>query len=448
MKWIRRPTSVRTRLALWYGLAVGIALVLYAGVVFTFFRASMIEQLDDRLHDDYEAVEHEFERAPDHSLRWSHEVGDPDAQSPEAPWVEISKRGGPVLLKRPTTVDPEAGPFRTQDSTHRLGEEDFFIRVGRSEAVVRRDLRELLWIFAVGLLPAVVLAYLGGRVLARRALAPVGAMTERARVVTADRLGDRLPVENPHDELGGLALSFNELFARLQQSFEQMRRFTSDASHELRTPLTAIRSVGEVGLREKRDDSGYREVIGSMLEEADRLTQLVDGLLTLSRGDAGRLKLAPTSTDLLALARDVAGRLEVLAEEKRQSLVVEGKAPVIRDVDPVVFRQAVTNLIDNAIKYGPEGSRVVVSVGEHEGTATLAVTDSGPGIPPEHRDRVFERFYRVDPSRPRGGAGLGLAIARAAVEAHGGRIELDIPGASGSTFRIVLPPHDGAAASQ
>lgn len=446
MSWFRRPRSVRTRLALWYGLAVGIALVVYAGVVFAFFRASMVEQLDDRLHDDYEAVEHAFERAPDGSLRFTEERGDPDAQSPEAPWVEIARAGGPVLLRRPAKVDLEADPFRTYDRTHRLGTEDFLIRVGRSGAVVRRELRQLLLIFAVGLLPAVGLAFLGGRALARRALAPVGAMTERARAVTADRLHERLNVENPHDELGGLAASFNELFARLQQSFERMRQFTSDASHELRTPLTAIRSVGEVGLRERRDEAGYREVIGSMLEETDRLTLLVDGLLTLSRADAGRARLAPQPTDLLGLARDVAAHLGVLAEERRQTLVVEGTAPVTRDVDPLVFRQAVTNLVDNAIKYGPEGSRVTVSVEEHDGTATVAVSDAGPGIPAEHRERVFERFYRVDPSRPRGGAGLGLAIAKWAVEAHAGRIVLASDESRGSTFRVVLgPPTAGAS---
>src|SRR5439155_15704467 len=146
-----------------------------------------------------------------------------------------------------------------------------------------------------------------------------------------------------------------------------------------------------------------------------------------------------------ALARDAAARVGVLAEERRQTLQVEADVAVLRSVDPLVLRQAVTNLVDNAIKYGPQGSRVTVAVGERDGSATIAVTDEGPGIAAEHRDHVFERFYRVDPARPRGGAGLGLAIAKWAVEAHGGRIELDSTEGKGSTFRIVLPRQEGAA---
>src|SRR5437870_3357779 len=158
-----------------------------------------------------------------------------------------------------------------------------------------RDDREV-----AGLPLAVGIAAISGYCLARRVLAPVSSMLERARTITAERLGERLPVENPGDELGQLAAVFNDAFARLERSFEQLRRFTADASHELRTPLTAMRSVGEVGLREHRDAAAYREIIGSMLEEADRLGRLVEGLLTLSRADGGtccssaRASISPT----------------------------------------------------------------------------------------------------------------------------------------------------------
>jgi heavy metal sensor kinase len=436
---ILRPSSLRTRLALWYGLAVGTALLLYAGGVYAFFRASLFGQLDGRLHEDYEVAEHAFEATADGGVRWSSPVHEPDAASVEAPWVEVSRPGGPTLLRRPVSRARSSSASRTREYTHRLGAEDYLIRVGRSEEGVRHELRELLLILGLGLLPGVLLAFLGGLGLARRALAPVGAMTERARSITAERLAERLPVENPRDELGQLATVFNEMIARLGRSFEQLRRFTADASHELRTPLTAIRSVGEVGLRERRDEAGYREVIGSMLEEADRLTQLVDGLLALSRSDADRVRLDRSRADLRSIARDVVAHLAVLADERNQGLTVDEGAPVIVEVDPVVLRQALTNLVDNAIKYGPPGSRVKVSVAERAGDATVAVTDEGPGIPPEHRGRLFERFFRVDPARPRGGVGLGLAIAKAAAEAHGGRIEFEAPSGGGSTFRIVIP---------
>lgn len=448
-----RPKSLRTRLALWYGAAVGVALLVYAGLVYGFFRQSMLGQLDDRLREDHEIAEHAFEEAPGGGLRWKEERHEhDDATSPEAPWVEVFRPGGPVLLRHPGLGDGADGPWRTYEDTYRLGEVEYLIRVGRSEAPVAAELRGLLLLFALALVPMVGLAFLGGRALARRALAPVGAMTERAKDITADRLTERLPLEDPDDELGRLGAVFNDMFARLERSFDRLRRFTADASHELRTPLTAIRSVGEVGLRERRDEAAYREIIGSMLEEVDRLTQLVDGLLVLSRGDARRARVEREPSDLAALARDVVSRLGVLAEERGQTLSVTAEGSVTGNVDALLLRHALTNVVDNAIKYGPEGSRVVVAVTERDGAATLSVSDEGPGIAPEHRDRVFERFYRVDPARPRGGAGLGLAIAKWAVEAQGGRIELESTEGKGSTFRIVLPrrrasasDHGGAA---
>jgi heavy metal sensor kinase len=430
---------VRTRLALGYAAAVGVALLLYAGAVSLFYRASLHERLDDRLHEDYEAAEHEFERTADGGVRWTKPGSDPDAVSEEAPWVEVSRPGGPVLLRRPEALDPAAGPWRTREWVHETGGEAFTVRVGRSEAAVRREMRGLLWIFAAGLVPAVGLAWLAGLVLARRALAPVDAMTERARTLTAERLAERLPVENPDDELGRLASTLNDLVARLEAAFGRLRAFTADASHELRAPLTAMRVVGEVGLREGRDPAVYRDVVGSMLEEVDRLTRLVDGLLVLARGDAGRTRVDRRPTDLSALARDVASQLGVLAEERGQTLSVEDDGPLVRDVDAALLRRALSNLVDNAIRHGPERGRVVVSVSRRGGDAVLAVSDDGPPIPDEHRARLFERFWRADPARGRGGAGLGLSIARAAVEAHGGALELAGSAGPGNTFRIVLP---------
>jgi heavy metal sensor kinase len=315
------------------------------------------------------------------------------------------------------------------------------MRVARSAASLQQELEELLFVLLLGLPVAVGITGVGGYALARRALTPVGRMADRARTITAERLGERLPVVNPEDELGHLAIVFNETFARLEQSFEQLRRFTADASHELRTPLTAIRSVGEVGLHEHRDENAYREIIGSMLEEADRLGRLVESLLTLSRADAGQVKLRPERTDLVALARDITQHVGVLAEEKRQSLLVEAAAPVYATVDRLVLRQAVINLVDNAIKYSSEGGCVRVIVQDQPVGPTLEVIDTGPGIGVEHRDRIFDRFYRVDRARSRemGGTGLGLAIARWAVEAHGGHIELESREGKGSSFRIILP---------
>src|SRR5206468_4944815 len=199
--------------------------------------------------------------------------------------------------------------------------------------------------------------------LARRALAPVGHMADRARTITADRLGDRLPVEDAEGELGQLATVFNETLARLERSFGELRRFTADASHELRTPLTAIRSVGEVALQTPKSATEYRDVIGSMLEEADRLTRLVDSLLTLSRADAGHIQVQRTDISLLGLAQEASSLVEVLAEEKRQRISVEGEPASMVSGDRLILRQALINLIDNAIKYSPVGAEILIRVG-------------------------------------------------------------------------------------
>jgi signal transduction histidine kinase len=203
-----------------------------------------------------------------------------------------------------------------------------------------------------------------------------------------------------------------------------------------------------VGMHENMDAASCREVIGSMLEETDRLTKLVDSLLTLSRADAGTVPFRKEGVDLAGLAFEVSECLQVLAEEKEQTLTVAAPAPVFVEADRATLRQALINLLDNAIKYTPAGGKIRITVGTTPGgEATLAVSDDGPGIAAEHREKIYERFYRVDAGRSRevGGAGLGLSIARWAVESNGGRIELDGGADRGCTFRIVfpLPTEDG-----
>ncbi|MBI4266076.1 MAG: HAMP domain-containing protein, partial [Acidobacteria bacterium] len=290
------------------------------------------------------------------------------------------------------------------------------IQVARFETQMRQGLSQLVQLLVLGLPLAVTVAGLGGYTLARRALRPIERMTERAQSLTAERLHDRLPVHNPADEMGRLATVFNETLGRLEASFDQMRRFTSDVSHELRTPLTAIRSVGEVGLREHRDDTAYRGIIGSMLEEVDRLASLVDRLLTLSRAESGEERLTVEDVDLLELAENVAGHLGVLAEEKRQSIVVEHAGAPHVSADRLVLRQALINLVDNAIKFSPAGGRIGIRVAEADGDGIVDVIDSGDGIDPVSRQRIFDRFYRSGSAKGQtSGAGIGLSIAKGAV---------------------------------
>jgi heavy metal sensor kinase len=302
---------------------------------------------------------------------------------------------------------------------------------------------------AVLVLPLILaVAAVTGHRLARRALLPIVDNAERAERITADRLHDRVPVPGSDAELAHLARVFNGLLARLESSFDQLRRFTSDASHELRTPLTAMRSVGEVSLEQEHTPAEYRNVIGSMLEEVNRLTSLVEALLVVARGDSNTFELHRSIIPVSELVQEATSLLEILIEEKNQQLIVSvDDATGAVGGDRVLLRQALVNLVHNAIKFSPDSSTIHVrAVPGPNGNVVLQIVDNGPGIPAEHHTKVFDRFYRVDQGRTRkgGGAGLGLAIAKWAVEVHGGTLALARNSDGGATFEVQLPSDTAA----
>lgn len=456
--------SIRARLCIGYAATLSLLLLVYAGFVHTAVYEIFSAQIDHRLDQEVEIAERSVFTDASGNLVWRPPAGGTDdfETLPNMLWVDVHRGDGSLLHRqlggyaRGGTVEPLAfeprpsGFFSARlpsGTSLRILQREVLvdgqravIRAALAEDQIKHDLATFLLVLAGGLPVAVAAAALIGYWLAGRALVPVARMTEEARSITAERLDARLPMTNPNDELGRLATTFNELFSRLEHSFEQLRRFTSDASHELRTPLTVIRSVGEVALRERHDEAAYRDIIGTMLEESDRLTQLVQSLLTLARADSGRIVLRQEPFDLAKVAAEAVNHLRVLAEEKSQQIDVSASAPLTVRGDQAVLRQAVVNILDNAIKYSPGDGTIRVEVRRRDGEAVLEIVDSGPGIPPEHREKVFDRFYRVDASRSRagGGFGLGLAIARWAVEANGGRIEIDSQPERGCAFRIVL----------
>lgn len=455
-----RSHSVRVHLAFWYVGAMIVVIGVYVAAVYAFVSRNASDNLNRQLRDDFTWV---------YASLYQDEFGmymltEPQRIDPDfpLPWVQVWRGDrsrvvyrndeatrAPVPESRSVVGegivtlmadDGERMRIITQRGALRgpFAESRVVIQVGRSESSMDADLRDLALILVLGLPIAVAVAGVGGYVLARRALAPIERMTSHARTITAERLSDRLPVDNPDDEMGRLAGVFNQTLGRLEQSFAQMRRFTADVSHQLRTPLTAIRSVGEVGLRAgRRDEASYRTIIGSMLEETDRLSVLVDRLLTLSRTEMHQATLTPDSVNLAELAQDVVGHLGVLAEEKGQSISVEASGTPTAVADRVVLRQALINLVDNAIKFTPAGGQVSIRVSGSNGVALVDVSDTGPGIPGGSQERIFDRFYRADEEAGTG-TGLGLSIAKGAVEANGGQLTLVQSDPHGTTFRIRL----------
>jgi heavy metal sensor kinase len=451
--------TIRARLTGWYALVLTAMMIAYATATFIAVRHEFLEQLDERLHDDFEAAEGRLTRTPDGRVMWTTGAHQ-DAQDDEARVYEVWSatgeqlhRSGASALLPPLalastgtryqyeTIVANGERWRTVAAPVTITDHNVVLRVSRSEERVREELTEVLVVLILGLPLVVALAGVGGYVLARRALAPIDHLGSEARRITAERLHERLTVPNQRDEIGRLAGVMNEAFARLESSFDQLRRFTADSSHELRTPLAVVRGIGEAAVSRRRTPQEYEEAIGSMLEEVDRMSRLVDTLLRLSHGDAGAIRLSREPVDVGQLAGEVVSSLGILAEERNQTVVRDIREGLIVPVDRLVLREALTNVVDNAIKYSPPGSTIAVRVAPADHQLVIAVADEGPGVPAEHRERIFDRFFRMDESRTRdgGGAGLGLAIAKWAVELHGGRITVDARPEGGSDFQIRLP---------
>jgi heavy metal sensor kinase len=448
-----RPASIRVRLTLWYAVVLLSILVCLSAGVYVFVRASLERSLSANLDRDFGTVATVLAASPQGKGSGGHLPGDVLFMVMENRRVLYHSEGWcrakftPGVFAEPIG---STGVWRSiQGMPHRLKVRSMWLKGHELKVTVAEDtsipdetLRNLLRLLLLSIPSAALLSIGSGYFLAGRALAPVSAMAAKSREITAESLSKRLPVSHPYDELGQMATVFNQTLERLEASFDRLRNFTANVSHELRTPLTAIRSVGEVALQHPRDADALRDVIGSMLEEVERLTRLVDCMLALARAESGHTPPAQIELDLAAEASATLELVRVLAEEKRQDVMVETSASATVRGDPAMMRQALLNLVDNAIRYTPEHGHVKLRVGRtREGDSVVEVEDDGPGIPVEERARIFDRFYRAAAGATVAaqGTGLGLTIARSAVEASGGRLEYETSDAGGSRFRMTFP---------
>jgi heavy metal sensor kinase len=452
--------SIRLRLTLWYVAALACTLLVLGGATYLLTRAGLYHWLDETLAERAEALSEELRLVadrphldmPDHGhgafegisdgfliLDRTHQVvlarGTQGIAFTDAPAVQSGFAGVPGN----GTVS--SGPDRTwRVATQPVlsgGDVMAVVLVAHDqeelEEVLARLATVMLAVFPLGL----AAAGFGGYVLASRALAPVDRITGKAAQITARNLSERLPVEAP-DELGRLAATFNALIERLQQAFEQQRRFTADASHELRTPLATIRAVTSQKLMQRREPEEYEQGFRQVDEAAHYMTRLVKRLLALARADAGQIALERERFDLSELLEHVAAQV---GEAWGRTIPVEASCPASIVGDTMRLTELFLNLLENACKYTPPAGSVAVQLTCEARMARIAVRDTGIGIPSEHLPHIFERFYRVDQARTReeGGTGLGLAISHWIAEAHGGTLQAVSAPGQGTTMTVVLP---------
>src|SRR5713226_7909652 len=477
--------SVRIRLTLWYTGVLTLVLIVLALITYFIFWRSTLQRTDVNLSELAEAflttlnAELKDQSGPD-SLKLAGQVAITEHRFrdhvfaifdaarnivvssqdvPPATLVSGSSAGGPLsshsfqrFLDASARTERLFGKVKGGEDGYR-GFARHFSSAGKTYILIilqslhaqQEMLEEVTSTFAWVIPIAIVLASVGGYFLARKSLAPVVAMSSEAGRIGAANLHERLAVQNDRDELGHLAQSFNSLLDRLSQSFERQRRFMADASHELRTPVAILRGETEVALSQQaRSLEEYRESLGVLHHEAERLTHIVEDLFTLTRADAGQYPLQPRDFYLDELVAECVHSARTLALAKKISLNFEEASESPIHADESLLRRMILNLLDNAIKYTSEGGRVTVTCAHTAHEYVLSIADTGEGIPADLQPRIFERFFRVDKACSReendgGGAGLGLSISRWIAEAHHGRLELTRSDSTGSTFAAYLP---------
>jgi heavy metal sensor kinase len=380
-----------------------------------------------------------YELAPDSPDRHGHAI-------PAAPAEFRAVLRAAPLVPAIVTTGSDLAAFRVVTVPYRFHGRELVVGAARSLAAQRRTLDEARRALLVGAPLMLLFAAAGGYALARKSLQPVATMTDQAARIGEGTLHERLPVQNPRDELGRLGTVFNGLLGRVEAAFDRQRRFMADASHELRTPVAIIGGEAELALtRDDRSPAELRAALATIDEESARLARIVEELFLLARADAGAQPLAREELYLADLVADAAHRVRTLAARKDVTIACDARGDLPFRGDPGLLRRLVLNLLDNAIKYTPAGGRVHVVAERRGDDYVVEVADSGPGIPPEAQPRIFDRFFRAnrdggaDGAAGAGGAGLGLAIARWIAEAHGGRLELTRSGPRGSTFTALLP---------
>jgi signal transduction histidine kinase len=435
------PRSIRFKLAVWYlSVLLGALIVLGSGIWLA-LRHELYVSLDNSLAATVAGLSQYLQREShgDELADVLEEAREYASGLPEGYRLQVFATDETLLLALPKTAPVTKAFHKSQDITVR----GHHLRIQLSAPVQPVDLAlSALRRVMIASIPIVfIVASIGGWWLSRTALSPVDRMTATAESIGLHDLSARLPVPKTGDELERFGEAWNRMLGRLAASVEKMKRFTADAAHELRTPVAVIRSTAELALRRDRDSAAYRNALGTIAETSVHLSELVSDLLWLARNDAHSINYVFEEVNIYDLIDSVLRSMAALAIAKEIALRTEfslGPQQTVR-VDRSVLRRCVMILADNAVKFTPPRGIVLIRTCFRDGCCVIEVRDDGPGIAPEDLPYIFDRFYTGDRSRNQSGFGLGLSIAKAAVEQHGGRIDVTTVAGEGSSFEILLP---------
>lgn len=438
-----RNWSIGARLTLWYSLVLLAGLALFGGGVWIVVRHSLIANLDEALQAQARGVSTvlQTEYEPGQPAHLHEELSEYADATPQGNLIEVRDPHGQLIIGDGAALrNPEH--YRIRLTAVVLDGRPYRILVAlplKPTELILRELRNVL----LGAIPFVLLiASAGGYWMSRRALKPVDEITRAAQTISLENLSRRLDVPASRDELARLSQTWNGMLDRLETAVHRLSKFTADASHELRTPIALIRTTAELTLRRERSAETYREALRQIVHESDRTARLIDDLLLLARADAGSPALPLERVELAPLVRDICEQGQILACERQLEVSTEvPDAPVFVNANHPALRRLLLLLVDNAVKYTPEGGRVTVAVELDPSGPAVTVRDTGIGIPETALPHIFERFYRVDESRNRqaGGAGLGLSIAQWLADRHHARLEAESTVGCGSVFRVRFP---------
>ena len=451
--------TIRARLTIWYSLVTLLTLVAAALVLSAVHRRLGLNRIDRGLDDNLVTVRIGIDHELDEGLDLRHAVSDAlsELELPgtgvailDAQGALVAARGsGVVTLPESTlrlastaahSVPVDGGAVRIRATDHERDASRLRVVVWSSLApfdAERATVKRTLWVaMPVGLL----LAAVGGWVIGWRLLAPLAGMARQANAIDDRRLDGRLVVPATGDELGVLGTAFNSLLDRLAVAFQAQRRFMADASHELRTPLSIARTAAQVTLaQDERTVAEYRESLATVARQTERLTRMVDDMFELALADLDARPLQLEEVYLDEIVNECVSSARVLANDRAVSVAARTPVDVQMQADQSLIRQMILNLVENAVRHTPAGGSVQVAIEANADRAQIAVSDTGPGIPETERERIFERFVRLEANASHGGGGLGLPIARWVAQLHRGTLALESTGPAGSRFVAVLP---------